>query len=172
MLKNLILVGGTMGVGKTAACRELQQLLPRNVFLDGDWCWDARPFTVTEETQAMVLDNIGFLLRQFLTCSVYENVIFCWVMHRQKIWDEVETRLNGLPCRIHRVALTCSPEALRSRLERDVAAGRRREDVIGRSLTRLPLYADLKAPCLDTSRLTAAETARAVARQVLQNANP
>jgi hypothetical protein len=29
-----------MGVSKTATCRELQKILPRNVFLDGDWCWD------------------------------------------------------------------------------------------------------------------------------------
>jgi len=36
LMKNLIIVGGTMGVGKTAACRELQKTLPRNVFLDGD----------------------------------------------------------------------------------------------------------------------------------------
>ena len=31
-----------MGAGKTAVCRELQALLPRNVFLDGDRCWSAR----------------------------------------------------------------------------------------------------------------------------------
>lgn len=43
-MKRLILIGGTMGVGKTAVCRELQKLLPGNVFLDGDWCWDAVPF--------------------------------------------------------------------------------------------------------------------------------
>ena len=58
LMKNLIIVGGTMGVGKTATCRELQKILPRNVFLDGDWCWDMHPFVVTDETKAMVNSNI------------------------------------------------------------------------------------------------------------------
>ena len=57
-MKNLYLIGGTMGVGKTTACRILKGLLPRAVFLDGDWCWDADPFVVTEETKGMVTDNI------------------------------------------------------------------------------------------------------------------
>ena len=39
-MKRLYMIGGPMGVGKTAACRQLQQLLDRSVFLDGDWCWD------------------------------------------------------------------------------------------------------------------------------------
>jgi len=57
-MKNLIIIGGTMGVGKSSTCRELQKLLPKNVFLDGDWCWSAEPFVVTDETKTMVMDNI------------------------------------------------------------------------------------------------------------------
>ena len=58
MKKMLYLIGGTMGVGKTAVSKQLQKDLPNSVFLDGDWCWDAHPFQVTEETKAMVIDNI------------------------------------------------------------------------------------------------------------------
>lgn len=43
-MKHLYLIGGPMGVGKTAACRALQSRLDRSVFLDGDWCWDMGPF--------------------------------------------------------------------------------------------------------------------------------
>ena len=42
-MKTLYLIGGAMGVGKTAACQQLKRLLPDCVFLDGDWCWDGRP---------------------------------------------------------------------------------------------------------------------------------
>ncbi|MEG1477069.1 MAG: AAA family ATPase, partial [Oscillospiraceae bacterium] len=42
-MKTLIMISGTMGVGKTTTCRELQKILPRNVFLDGDWCWSMQP---------------------------------------------------------------------------------------------------------------------------------
>lgn len=57
-----------MGVGKTATCRALQDILERNVFLDGDWCWDARPFVVNEHTKRMVTDNIVHLLNSFIAC--------------------------------------------------------------------------------------------------------
>ena len=91
-MKNLIIVGGTAGVGKTTTCRELQKILPRNVFLDGDWCWDMRPFLVTGETKKMVESNIAHLLNNFLDCSEFENVIFCWVLHQQKILDDLIAR--------------------------------------------------------------------------------
>ncbi|MEG1875672.1 MAG: AAA family ATPase, partial [Angelakisella sp.] len=63
-MKTFIMISGTMGVGKTTTCRELQKILPRNVFLDGDWCWDMQPFVVNEETKAMVMKNICFQLNQ------------------------------------------------------------------------------------------------------------
>lgn len=62
-MKHLILVNGTMGVGKTAVCQELKQLLPNCVFLDGDWCWDMSPFVVNDETKAMVMQNICFFVK-------------------------------------------------------------------------------------------------------------
>ena len=37
-MKTIYLIGGTMGVGKTAVCRQLKHDLFRSVFLDGDWC--------------------------------------------------------------------------------------------------------------------------------------
>ena len=76
-MKKLYLVGGTMGVGKTTICQQLKSELSNSVFLDGDWCWDASPFHVTEETKVMVVDNICHLLNNFLHCSAYDNVIFC-----------------------------------------------------------------------------------------------
>ena len=78
-MKKLYLIGGTMGVGKTTVSQTLKMQLENSVFLDGDWCWDAHPFQVTEETKEMVLENICAVLNNFLKCSVYDNIIFCWV---------------------------------------------------------------------------------------------
>lgn len=93
-MKRLYLIGGPMGVGKTTVCQELKRLTAPSVFLDGDWCWDMEPFQVTAETKAMVQENIAFLLGQFLRCSAYETVIFCWVMHQREIIQEL---LASLP---------------------------------------------------------------------------
>ena len=62
MMKTLYMIGGTMGVGKTTVCQQLKRDLQNSVFLDGDWCCDASPFQVTDETKAMVTNNICYLL--------------------------------------------------------------------------------------------------------------
>lgn len=166
-MKNLIFIGGTMGVGKTAVGQCLKQKLGRCVFLDGDWCWDASPFVVTERTKAMVSDNITHLLNNFIGCPEYENIVFVWVMHEQGIIDGLRSRLVKGDYRFFSFSLVCSPETLRKRLEGDVAAGRRSPDVIGRSIPRLPLYDRLDSVRIDTDALSADGAAEAIKREVL-----
>lgn len=72
-MKTSYIIGGTMGVGKTTVSQQLKKDLTNSVFLDGDWCWDASPFQVTEETKEMVVHNIYYLLNSFLHCSVYDK---------------------------------------------------------------------------------------------------
>lgn len=156
-MKRLFLIGGPMGVGKTAVGQYLKRALPRAVFLDGDWCWDADPFQVTEETKAMVLDNICFLLDQFLRCSAYEHIIFCWVMHEQKILDEILARVDTAGCQVEAVSLMADPATLEARIRGDAERGLRSMDVLERSLARLPLYERLDTIKVDTVGKTAAE---------------
>ena len=158
-MKNLIIVGGTAGDGKTTTCRELQKILPRNVFLDGDWCWDMRPFVVTGETIKMVESNIAHLLNNFLDCSEFENVIFCWVLHQQKILDDLIARLNHSDCTIHCFSLVSNKQALSERLSRDIAGGKREPDIIERSAARIPLYDALDTVKIDVSTISSADAA-------------
>ncbi len=151
-----------MGVGKTATCQYLKRLLDRCVFLDGDWCWDMSPFQVTRETKKMVMENIRFLLNNFIRCSEYENIIFCWVMHEQKIMDDILSGLDTSECAVHRVSLICSENALRERLGKDVEAGIRGEDVVARSLDRIILYENLDTVKVDVSYISAEEAAAVI----------
>jgi len=168
-MKNLIFINGTMGVGKTATSRQLQKLLPNCVFLDGDWCWDMSPFVVNEETKRMVVDNICYLLNSFISCSVFENIVFCWVMHEQAILDDVLGRLNKGDCRLFKFSMLCSEEALVSRLEKDIAEGIRAEDIIGRSVARLENYLEMDTEKIDVSDITAREAAELIYRRVYGN---
>lgn len=161
-MKNLIIVGGTAGVGKTATCRELQKILPRNVFLDGDWCWDMRPFVVTDETKRLVEGNITHLLNSFLDCSEFENVIFCWVLHEQKILDDLIARLNHNDCTIHPFSLVSNKQALKERLSHDIARGKREPDIIERSVARIPLYDALDTVKIDVSTISPADAAKRI----------
>ena len=159
MVKHLYVIAGPMGVGKTAVSRELQKRLPNCVFLDGDWCWDADPFLVTDETKAVVVDNIRHMLNNFLRCSAYDNIVFCWVMHEREILDSVLDGLdvNGVDVSVW--ALVCTEEALKERLRCDIEAGKRDESVISRSIERLGHYSRLGVRLIDTTELTVAEAA-------------
>ena len=142
-MKKLYMIGGTMGVGKTSVSQCLKRELPNAVFLDGDWCWDADPFLVTEETKEMVIDNICYLLNHFIQCSAYENIIFCWVMHEQSI---IDTILNKV----------------KKRIMKDVDSGSRGTDVLERSIARLPFYQSVSSVKVQTNNKTVYEIAKEI----------
>lgn len=162
-MKTIYLIGGTMGVGKTTVGQILKGRLKKAVFLDGDWCWDADPFQVTDETKAMVMDNICHLLNNFIHCTTYENIIFCWVMHQQAIIDRILEKLDIEGHDVKTVSLVCSSEALAARLNADISAGLRSGDIVERSAGRLPLYEKLKTEKIDVSIISASEAAEIIA---------
>lgn len=162
-MKKLIFVNGTMGVGKTATCEKLLDILRPGVFLDGDWCWNMQPFTVNDETKEMVLNNISFLLNSFLKCSEYDYIIFCWVMHEEEILTDILDRLDTAEAKIFKFTLTAGKEALSKRISNDVAAGRREKDSLERSLERTALYDKMNTMKIDVSEISPERAARLIA---------
>jgi adenylate kinase family enzyme len=162
-MKKLILLNGTMGVGKTTVGRLLMQKLQPSVFLDGDWCWNMNPFVVNEENKAMVLDNITHLLRAYLNNSGYEYVIFCWVIHQEEIFGQILEPLRGIDFELYKITLMCSEAALRNRLGMDVQNGIRQPDVIERSIARLSLYEKMDTVKIDVSGISAQQAAEQIA---------
>ena len=164
-MKNLYLIGGTVGVGKTTVCNQLKKELNNSVFFDGDWCWDANPPVVNDETKAMVVDNIRHMLINFINCSAYENIIFCWVMHEQSIIDRI---LEGLPtenCNVKLLSLVCNEPNLIARLRSDVITDiRPSNDIIYESLRRLRLYKDLDTIKIDTSNKSIDQIVKEIAK--------
>lgn len=150
-MKTIYIIGGTMGVGKTTVCQVMKEKLDNSVFLDGDWCWDSHPFQVTDETKKMVIHNICFLLNQFIHCSAYQNIIFCWVMHEQSIIDTILESLDKTDCTLKVISLICDEAELEARLMKDITAGIREKNVLERSISRMGNYIKLNTVRLDTS---------------------
>lgn len=143
-----------MGVGKTTVSKLLCKQLPKCVYLDGDWCWCMDPFVVCDETKALVVDNICHTLNNFIKCSVFENVVFAWVLNEQSIIDGIVSHLDTDDLNIISVSLVVSESELKARLQNDIDAGLRSSDVIGRSISRLSLYENLNTIKIDTDNLT------------------
>ncbi|MDY4708570.1 MAG: hypothetical protein SO390_09445, partial [Candidatus Treponema excrementipullorum] len=101
-------------------------------------------------------DNICHLLNNFLKCSVYENIIFCWVMHEQRIINSIIEKLDTKNCTVHCISLIVNEKCLRDRLSNDIEKGLRTADILERSIARIPLYQALNTIKIDTNKKTAA----------------
>lgn len=139
-MKKLIIINGTMGVGKSTVCNILLDAIKPSVYLDGDWCWNMNPFIVSEENKTMVINNITYLLQSYLNNSGYEYIIFCWVIHQEDIFDQLLEKLKDYDFELYKISLICSETALKNRLALDVKNGIRSEKVIERSMERIELY--------------------------------
>ena len=150
-MKTLYFIGGTMGVGKTTVSQALKRSLNRSVFLDGDWCWDMHPFSVTPETKRLMQENIVTLLNNFMHSPAFDHVIFCWVLHQQEIIDNLLKQIDLSNCRVINLSLVSNAENLRERLQKDIDTGLRQNDILERSIARLPFYENLDSHKIDVS---------------------
>lgn len=161
-MRKLVIINGTMGVGKTATCKALYEKLQNSVWLDGDWCWMMNPFIVNEENKEMVLDNIAHLLRNFLMNSSFQYVIFNWVIHLEEIFDMVLSKLDGLEFEVIKITLMCSEESFRKRVSADIENNLREKEALDRGLERIPLYKNMDTIKIDTSDISILETANKI----------
>jgi len=112
----------------------------------------------------MVTNNICYLLNNFLKCSAYENIIFCWVMHEQRIICSILEKLDTQNCEVKCISLVAAEKTLCERLAMDVDRGIRSEDVIERSIARIPMYQTLNTIKIDTN----AKTVSMIANEIKQ----
>lgn len=139
-MKNLIFVNGAAGTGKSTTCKILLEMLPNCVFLDGDWCWYADPWQVTDETVAMAMKNMAYLLDSYLNCSAYENIVFGWVLHEEGMTENVLSMLKCTEYKLHKFSLLVSESNLLQRLQTDMDSGVRKNKTWEHSLMTRPWY--------------------------------
>jgi len=153
--KTIIVVRGTMGVGKTKLCEELSKTLKDSFWLDGDCCWTMNPWVFSEENKAMVLSNIKHILRNFFENSSCKFILFSWVLHDMDILDDILAVLSNENYDLRIVTLTCSEKVLISRLQK-----RERKDLIEKSIKHLSLYdeKDHGTLIIDTTNMTIDKT--------------
>ncbi len=155
MRKKLVIVNGPPGVGKTTTCRELQQLLQRSAWLDGDWCWMSNPWNVTEETKRMAENNMAFLLNSFLNCSEYEFILYSWIFRNDDVISLILEKLIPSDFKLYKFTLTCDPDVFLKRLE-----GERETDKIPMCIESLYQCEQTETEKVDTTNRSVEEVAR------------
>ena len=168
MTKNLYIIHGTMGVGKTTVCQSLLKELDNSVFLDGDWCWMMNPFIVNDETKAIVMDNIVHCINNFIHSSAYKNIILCWVIPSQEILDDLLDKLDIKDIHVYPITLMCNQDKLVERIQKDIDQGIRNKDVIDRSIQYLKNYESMNTIHIDVSDMTIEDTVKKIKELTLR----
>jgi len=106
----------------------------------------------------MVLKNITYLLRNFLTNSSLEYVIFDWVIHYEDIFNLVLQPLSDLEFEVIKITLLCSEETLKKRILNDVQLNLRDGEELSTSLERLELYKNMSTVKIDTTNISINQT--------------
>lgn len=161
-MKKLIIINGTMGVGKSTISKALNQKLHNSVWLDGDWCWMMNPWRFTDENKAMVLDNICHILNNYIRNQSFEYIIFSWVIPSDAVMKMVLDKLDTNKTEVLKFSLICNEKTLISRMEAD----KRTEEGKTMSLSRLKTYASMDTIKIDTSEKSIVEITSIIAEKI------
>jgi hypothetical protein len=145
-MKKLIIVNGTMGVGKSAICKDLYKEIDNSVWLDGDWCWMMHPWDFCEENKNMVIDNITHILCNYLLNSNFKYIIFSWVINKIDILNLILDKLNKYEYELILFTIICSKSGLKKKLNNRGE----NEDFISKSFERLEDYKNMNTIKIDS----------------------
>ncbi len=110
----------------------------------------------------MVESNIVYLLRNYLSNSTFDYIIFNWVLHREEIMQRLLNSISDFEFRLTPITLTCSAEALRERMLLD----HRTDDQIETSCYRQRLYEEMETYKIDTTKMNVDETIMEIMEQI------
>jgi chloramphenicol 3-O-phosphotransferase len=116
----IIMINGSLGVGKSSVADELHWKFDKSVHLDGDYIGDVHPFEIYDEARIDHLYRTLELLVGFHLKNGYANFVINYVFESPESLQDLLALLRPLDDSIHVYWLTCDePEgARRIRLRR------------------------------------------------------
>ena len=166
----IIIINGSLGVGKTSVADQLHYKFDRSVHLDGDAIGDVHPFEIYDDTRISHLYRTLELLVGFHQKYGYHNFVINYVFESPESLQDLLDLLLPLDPSIHAYWLTCDIKEQAKRI-RD-----RKRDELEWELNRFVELQDLQSKAaqqgfigkrVDTSGLTSAEVAEVVWKDVL-----
>ena len=161
-MKQLIVIIGPNGVGKSTTAREIVEQCQHTAYVDSDWCRVMNPFTFSPTAKETITENIFCLLQNYLLCDDVQRVIFthAWHGERKAIYENVIDKLHRT-CSFKEtvVILKCAEAENRKRALKDG----RDEKRVERGMEQTFTYYDLFGyPQMDTTDMTPAQAAQRV----------
>jgi chloramphenicol 3-O-phosphotransferase len=161
----IIIINGSLGVGKSSVAEELHWKFDKSVYLDGDALGDVHPFEIYDPARIDHLYHTLELLVGFHQKHGYPNFVINYVFESPASLQALLDLLRPLERDIHTYWLTCEEQEQARRIR-----GRQRSDLEW-ELNRFVELRQIQAQAaqqgflgleVDTTHLTAAEVAAAI----------
>ena len=171
----IIIINGPLGIGKTETSWELLYLFDKAAMLDGDYLGAVQPFEIYNEQRIANLYEALRLAAGLHYAHGYQNLVINYVFETPESLADLHRRLAELDEEIYVFRLTCSEEeiARRVRQRSNDPEGLAWELQRFRELTEIQnanaQRGDL-GEVVDTTELSARETARAIWAKVHERA--
>jgi chloramphenicol 3-O-phosphotransferase len=168
----IIIINGSVGVGKTSVAEELHWKFDKSVHLDGDHIGDVHPFEIYDEARIQHLYRTLALLVGFHQQNGYSNFVINYVFESPGSLQELLDLLQPLEASIHTYWLTCTAEEQASRIRS------RGSTYLDWELNRFVELQRIQAEAaqlgfigveVDTTSLTSAEVAEKIWNDIFHN---
>jgi len=156
----IIIINGSLGVGKSSVAEQLHLKFDKSVNLDGDHIGFVHPFEIYDDVRISHLYRTLELLIGFHQKNGYHNFVINYVFESPKSLQELLELLHPLDSSIHTYWLTCNAEEQERRIRK------RQRDQIEWELKRFIKLQQIQTKAaqqgfigkeIDTTNLTSAE---------------
>jgi gluconate kinase len=120
----IIIINGSLGVGKSSVSEELHYKFDKSIHLDGDYIGDVHPFEIYDEARIDHLYRTLELLVGFHQKNGYTNFVINYVFESPGSLQALLDLLRPLDPSIHTYWLTCDEKEQAKRIQ-----GRQREEL-------------------------------------------
>ena len=169
-MKQLIVIIGPNGVGKTTTAKKIVEQYENVAYVDSDWCRVMNPFAFSESTKETIMENIYCLLRNYLSCSDVNKVVFTYAWHgeRKDIYERVIEKLKNDHIEFKQtiIVLKCSRD---ENIKRAMKDGRDEIRIKRGMEMTFSFYDDFDYPCIDTTDMAPATVAQKIVNLVESN---
>jgi chloramphenicol 3-O-phosphotransferase len=165
----IIIINGSLGVGKSSVAEQLHYKFDKSIHLDGDCIGNVQPFNIYDEARLNHLYRTLELLLGFHQKNGYHNFVINYVFESPESLQELLVLLRPLDPSIHCYWLTCDEEEQAKRIR-----NRSREDLQW-ELGRFPVLRRIQQEAsqdgfigkeVDTTSLTAEEAAQTIWKDI------
>ena len=161
----ILILNGSLGVGKTSVAEALHWKFDKSVHLDGDAIGDVHPFEIYDPARIDHLYRTLALLIGFHQKNGYANFVINYVFESADSLQALLDLLHPLDASIHVYWLTCAEQAQAQRIrgrQRDQLEWELERFVELQRLQALAAKQGFIGKEVDTTHLTSAEVAEAI----------